>query len=286
MRVFLAGATGVLGRALIPQLLQRGDTVCALVRDSSRTTSPSGVGVEVVAGDLLAPEMVSRLPTLVTGSDAVVHAATAIPRDASAPGAWETNTRLRSEGVRALLDAALASHVACYIQQSIVMAYPDGGDIWLDETTPLDTSRKTVIAMEAMVRAIPPERLRWSILRGGSFVGPATAQDALIARLRAGEEAIPGDGGNYLSLIHAADMAAAIVAALHAAPAGSTFNINDIPLRQGEYEDHLAELVGAPAPRRDTLRPRPSSFRCDATAARTILGWSPSHSIWPLEAAR
>ena len=103
----------------------------------------------------------------------------------------------------------------------------------------------------------------------------------LIARVRAGRVVVPGDGGNYLSPVHVADMAAAIAAALHAAPAGSTFNVVDEPLRYGDHVDRLADLLGAPRPPRDPARPRPPSFRCTNRAAREALGWEPRYSIWP-----
>jgi uncharacterized protein YbjT (DUF2867 family) len=192
MRVFVVGATGVLGRALVPLLLARGHAVRALVRSPERGRQLAEAGADVVPGDLLEPELAARLPDLVAGCQAVIHAATAIPRDPAAPGAWDATTRLRTEGTRRLLDAALAAGARRYLQQSIVMAYPEGGDRRLDEATPLDDSPARaavcapVAAMEGMVRAADPERLGWCILRGGIFVGPGTGQDKLIARARVG----------------------------------------------------------------------------------------------------
>ncbi len=155
--------------------------------------------MEPVPGDLLAPDAADRLPALVAGCDTVIHAATAIPANSGAPGAWETTTRLRTDGTRLLLDATLAAGVATYIQQSIVMAYPDSGDHWLDEATPLDTDPARadvagpVITMEGLVQAISPEQVRWAILRGGAFVGPGTAQDKTLERMRAGTKIVPCD---------------------------------------------------------------------------------------------
>jgi nucleoside-diphosphate-sugar epimerase len=287
MRVIVFGATGVLGRTLVPLLVEQGYAVRALVRSPEKAQALVDAGVEVRPGDLLSQETRDRLPALMSDCQAAVHVATAIPHDFGAPGAWEANTRLRTEGTRALLDAALATGVERYIQQSIVMAYIDGGERLLSEDTPLDTSPGRaevcgpVIAMEGMVRAVPPGRLRWCILRGGSFVGPGTAQDDTIGRLREGTERVPCDGSNYISPVNVADMAAAIVAALQSAPGGSTFNIVDEPLRQGDYLDRLAALSGAPPPPRDPSRACPPSFRCSNAAARAALGWTPKHGIWP-----
>jgi nucleoside-diphosphate-sugar epimerase len=137
-----------------------------------------------------------------------------------------------------------------------------------------------------MVRAIPPDRLAWCILRGGSFQGPGTAQEGTIARLLEGTERVPCDGQSYISPVHPADMAEAVAAALERAPGGSTFNVVDEPVRQGGYLDRLAAIVGAPPPERDPTKPCPPSFRCSNAAAREVLGWTPTHSIWPETPAR
>jgi nucleoside-diphosphate-sugar epimerase len=291
MQVAIVGATGVLGRNLLPRLLAEGHRVRALARTPAQAQALTAQGVEPVEGDLLAPDAAERLRALVAGCDALVHAATAIPADSGAPGAWEANTRLRTHGTGLLLDAALAAGVAAYVQQSIVMAYPGSGDRWLDETTPLDTSpdRASVVGpvaiMEGLVQAVAPERLRWCILRGGAFAGPGTAQEQTLARLRGGTEIVPCDGRNFLSPIHLADMAEAVLLAVRRAPAGSIFNICDEPLRQGEYMDRLAALIGVPPPPRAPARPCPPSWRCGNYSARTELAWEPRQGIWPPEAA-
>lgn len=276
----------MLARALVPLLVQQGHTVRALVRSPEKLAVQAGV--ELSRGDLLSPETVDRLPDMMAGCQAVLHIATAIPRDFDAPGAWNTNTRLRIEGTRSLLDASLAAGVERYIQQSIVMAYEDGGDRWLDESTPFDTSparsgtNGPVIQMESMVRSIAPQKLAWCILRGGSFVGPGTAQDKAIRQLRDGTLRVPCDGSSYISPVNVADMAAAVAASLQRAPGGSIFNIVDEPLRQGEYLDCLAALVGEPTPGRDASRPCPPSLRCSNDAAKAALGWKPTYGIWPV----
>jgi nucleoside-diphosphate-sugar epimerase len=285
VKVGVVGATGVLGRALIPMLLEERYTVRAVARSPEKV--PSVANLKVVQGDLLVEESAEQWRDLLSGCDAVLHTATAVPADATVPGAWVAHSRLRTEGTRRLLDASLAVHAKYYIQQSIVMAYPDGGGRWLDEDTPLDTSpehertAKPVIAMEAMVRAVAPNQMGWCILRGGAFMGPGTDQAQTIDRLRKGKETVPCDGRNFISPIHVADMASAFVAALRRQPPHALFNIVDEPIRQGDYLDRLASLVGTPIPQRDPARPCPPSWRCSNHAARTQLGWSPTHSIWP-----
>ena len=281
MTVFLAGATGVLGRALVPRLVARGHRVRAIARRRPLTRLPEGV--ELIEADLLAAD----LRRLVDGCDAVIHIATAIPSDPSTPGAWDDNARLRTSGTRRLLAAALACGVSRYVQQSIVMAYRDGGDAWLDEQAPLDDSpaRATVcgpvIERETMIREVEPQTLAWTILRGGSFVGEGTGQRALIERLRDGTVVVAGDGSNYVSLVNVTDMAAAVAAAVQVAPAGSTFNLVDDPLRYGDYVDALADPIGVPRPVRAPKLPLPPSWRCTNRAAQTVLGWIPRERIWP-----
>ncbi len=287
MRIFVAGATGVLGRALLPILQQEGHTVRTLVRSEEKAQTLQHTGIEAGVGDLLAQEIEPRLLSMLEGCDTAIHIATAIPRNMSAPGAWDINTRLRVEGTQRLLQASLTVGVKRYIQQSITMAYPDGGDEWIYENTPLDASPQRadicgpVIDMEDLVRDVAREQLHWCILRGGLFVGPGTGQEDVLAKIRAGTSVVPCDGSNFLSLIHVADMADAISKALVHAPAGTIYNIVDEPIRSGDYLSHLAHLVGAPQPEQDYSQPCPLSQRCSNQAAGTILGWVPTHGIWP-----
>ena len=292
MRVAVAGATGVLGRALIPQLLAAGHQVLGLVRDERKAQelfAPVSAGLAFVEVDLLERGLESRLPVIFAGCDAVIQAATAIPPDPTAPGAWDRNTQVRIRGTGRLQRAALEANVGTFLLQSIVMAYPDGGDEWLDETTHIDSSparhsiAHPVAIMESMMYLFgrQPKPVRWCILKCGLFVGESTGQDRLLTRLRAGQEVVPGDGQNFVSLVNVEDAAAAYVSALETAQAGSVYNICDEPLRYGDYVDRLAEMIHAPQPRRDSSKPCPPSWRCTNQRALRELGWTPKHSIWP-----
>ncbi|MCC6804703.1 MAG: NAD(P)-dependent oxidoreductase [Anaerolineae bacterium] len=279
MRIAIVGATGVLGRALVPLLARH--SIRALVRTPDTARRLFGEHVEAVACDLLAPGIGARLPDLLAGCDVVIHAATAIPSDFSQPGAMDTTNRLRSEGVAHLLAATLQVGASAYIQQSIAFAHIDYGDAWITEDTPLDPKRTVVIEMEHQVRAVPTDRLRWCILRGGTFVGKDTFQDGTIERLRAGQEKIACDGRAFMPLVHVEDVASAFAAAVERAPAGSTFNIVDEPIRQGDYLERLARAVGAPEPPRDPDAPCLPSHRVSNQAARETLGWTPRRGVIP-----
>jgi nucleoside-diphosphate-sugar epimerase len=268
--------------------MEHGYAVRAIARSSAKAREVLPAGIEIAEADLLDPASEQYLPDRLADCEAVIHIATAIPRDMSAPHAWEANTRLRTDGARLLLLAALKAGAQQYIQQSITMAYPHYGDEWITEGMPLDTAPARavvcapVITMENLVRTLATDRLHWCILRGGSFVGPDTFQVKTIADLRSGKHVITGTGQNFVSLIHVDDMATALVAALEHAPDQSIFNIVAEPLREGEYLDGLADSIGVGRPPRDPALPTRPSWRCSNQAARSILLWLPAHSIIPV----
>ena len=278
VRVLVADATGALGRGLLIRLARHRHAVRAIARPPA-TFSP--FGVEWVEADLLVDDLLE----VARGCDAVVHVATA-----GAPNGARLDGRRFTAATRRLLDAAIACGVPRFVQQSFVVAYRDGGDRWLDEDARLDDVSRSaisgpIIEAEAMIREVDSRALAWTLLRGGSFVGAGTRQDALVDRLRRRRVFVAGDGSNYVSPLNRADMAAAVVAALERAPAGSTFNIVDEPLRYSDYVDALADLIGVERPPRTTRSRLPASRRCTNRAARATLGWMPRHSIWPSRAA-
>lgn len=288
MEVAVIGSTGVLGRVLIPVLLQSGHSIRAVARSAAKAGALFQVAVRIIECDLLAPDSEKSLQHAMEGCEAAIHIATAIPRDFTAPHAWDANTRLRTDNVRTSLNVALETGVRRYIQMSITMAYPGHGQDWIDESLSLDSTPERadicapVLTMEQLVRANPPETLEWCILRGGEFVGPGTFQDRTIEDLKDGKITVPGEGNNYISLVHIADMARAMNMALNRASAGSIFNIVDEPLKQGEYLDRLAALVGADKPKRDKSAQTSLSWRCSNQAAKSVLSWFPVQGVFPI----
>jgi nucleoside-diphosphate-sugar epimerase len=279
VHVFIVGATGVIGRHLVPQLVARGHRVTALVRSLDRAEAIAGPAVELVEGDLLQVDE-DRLAQLLTGCDAAAHLATALRPGSPGLGTTNTSAALRTDGMAKLLRAATRASVRRYVQQSIAFAYIETGDEWIDETTPLREAGSigSVIAtMESLVRG---SDLEWTILRGGIFVGPGTFEDDTIAGLRAGTERVPGDGSNWVSFVHVADYADAIVLALESPAAGATLNITAEPIRNRDYLERLSEVLGVEPPPFDLDAPMRQSFRCSNAAAREVLGWEPRRSIW------
>ena len=291
MKVAVAGATGVLGRSLVPKLISAGHHPVLLVRNIDKAQRLfAEFPVEIKECDLLASTSTeNRIAELMSGCEGLIHAATAIPSNMSEPEAWTNNTLLRIRGTGKLQRAALETGVEVMLCESIIMAYPDGGDRWLDESTHIDSSpeRKDVChpiaIMESMMWLLRkhPRQMRWAILKGGIFVGPGTFQERTIEQIRRGELLVPGDGSHWVSMVHVDDVADAYVAALERAPAQTVLNICAEPMRYGDYVDGLADRLGVARPARDLSQKRPVSHRGSNAAAREMLEWEPKRSIWP-----
>lgn len=286
MKVAVAGSTGVLGRHLIPRLIENGHQVLALARSQQKAGSLLPDETEIVSCDLLDTSMDEKLPFLLDGCDAVIHAATAIPEDLNAPGAWDNNTRLRTEGTERLIKAALKKDIKKYLQQSIVMAYPDMGDRWISEDMALDDSdeRKQVTEpvrkMEALVQELSNRDVEWCILRGGVFTGKHTFQERTVLQLENDTVPLQNGGIYFVSYVHVADMAEAFVLALEKPVNGVVLNICDEPNLQIDYLHELAQKMGVPFQDSKQDDACPPSHRCSNQKAKEKLGWRPVHGIF------
>ena len=252
MSVFVAGATGVLGRPAVRALVEAGHEVRGTARGDEKAALLRSLGAEPVAVDLFDAEAVKAA---VAGSEAVVNFATKIPPIMRMrwKGAWKENDRLRTEGSSVLVDAALATGAAAYVQESITFIYGDGGDEWLTEDSPLSI---TWVSLQSMVNG-ERETERFSAgggrgisLRFSGFYAPyakSTLDTIGMARRRLFP--IPGDGSNFFSSIHVDDAAVAAIAALDA-PAGAYNVTDDEPLRMRDYARAITDSFGLKPPRR------------------------------------
>jgi nucleoside-diphosphate-sugar epimerase len=127
LRIAVIGPTGVLGRALVPILVQKGHIVRALARSTAKARRLFPQLREIVECDLLS-DSAKDLPAMLDGCDAVVHIATSIHLNFTDADAMKANTRLRTDGTKLLLDASLKVGIRRYIQQSITMAYSNQSD--------------------------------------------------------------------------------------------------------------------------------------------------------------
>lgn len=283
----MTGATGVIGRRALPLLRER-HTVTAAVRDAAARDRLTATGVQSAIVDLFDP---GSLRVAMTGHDCVINLATHIPASAWKMlfrKSWAENEHIRSTGVRNLVNAARACNVTRFIQESYAPAYPDRGDAWIDETTPLDPPAYThaLVDAEAAVgefAEIPPRV--GVILRFGSFYGPDAFQSlAMVNGVRHGWAMIPGGPEPYLSSVSHDDAALAVVAAVSAQ--GGTYNVSDDePLRRGDYFGSLAEALGAKPPHFPPTWLRPlfgapgevmsRSVRASNRKFRDETGWRP-----------
>jgi nucleoside-diphosphate-sugar epimerase len=294
MKVFLTGATGAIGRYALPALVAAGHDVTALTRSPAKAEQAKAQGATPATVDLFDRQ---ALAAAVAGHDAVVNLATSIPtsmtRSAGAKG-WEENSRIRTEGVANLVDAALAHDVSRFVQESIAFAYADSGDRWIDEDQPLHPAGpvEPVAAAEASARrfAEAGDDRSAVILRFGLFYGPGSAHtEAMLkaARRHVGPSFGPAD--HWVSSIHLEDAAAAVAAGLTAP--GGTYNVVDEPVTWRELAEAVGEAVGeAPwlripgrltslfGARSGTLY---RSQRASNRRFREATGWSPRYrSVW------
>ena len=269
MDVFLTGGTRVLGLPVVQLLRRAGHRVRALARDERGDAALRGAGAEPVHVDLFDPD---GLRQAVAGSQAVLHLATRIPLSSRAgrPGAWAENDRLRTQGTRNLVDAALAAGASVVLYPSVVFVYPDRGAEWIDPATPPDPPQivRSTLDAEREVARFTEAGGRGIVLRMGVFYGPAcpTTLEQL-ALARRGLALTVGPGGAYQSSIWVDDAAAAVVAALQRAPAGVYDAVDDEPLTRRD----LATALGPAAGRRRLVRvPWPVVRLAGGVGARAI----------------
>lgn len=277
MRIAVIGASGVLGRHVVPMLLERGHDVHALVRNPAAFPVPRHSRLSLWTADILIPE---SLDNGLSGCEAVLHLATAIPKGGTTPD-WSANTAVRTAGTRNLLRVAASAGLRRYVQQSIAMIYKDAGAAWIDESAPMAPPNPVtgpVHEMEALVRA---SGLAWIILRGGVFYGPGTARMAdWNSQAAAGTLSLPGDGSDYISLIHVEDMAAAAAVAAETEASALTVNVvDDEPVTYAQLFGFVADLHGAPPPRVGGARVF-ASMRVSNRLARDKLGWRPRYKSY------
>lgn len=270
MKIGVIGATGVVGRNVVPRLLANGHGVRAIVRRDNATRRFAAIGAETAISDIFDT---GALTAALSGCDAAINVATAVPRPGGA-SEWDENTKVRVEGTRSFLAAAAGAGVTRVLHQSIAMINKSEDGAWVDEASPYYATPHTASAvdLETLARA---SDLDWRIVRCALFYGPGTGyEDFWRGRAGDGKLQVPGDGEGYLSLIHIADVASALAAALEA-PGGQQIYMasDDEPVTYNAFYGHLSMLEGAGAPARDGPVFLPS-FRVRNDKLRG-LGWVP-----------
>jgi nucleoside-diphosphate-sugar epimerase len=295
MRVFVAGATGVLGRALLTQLQAAGHAAVGLARTPEKLLLVDGLGAQAVRGDVLDAETMRRL-VHEAKPDAIVNLATAVPRKLRvSPKDWEQNDRVRVVGTASLLAAAQEGDVQLFVQESVGYVCESRGEGWIDEDAPRTNQEflRATVQMEDLTRAsrVPATLLRFAALNAAD----AWHTQQSVAALRRGLLPIVGEGDAFLSLIHAEDAARAILCALAnpRAAAGQIFNVvDDEPARQRDVQNYAAQVLRAPAPRHIpplvakmvlgafTVEKFTTSYRMSNAKIRRLLGFTPRYPTY------
>ena len=251
MRIFVSDSTGVIGKRVVPLLLAQGHSVTALVRKPAARQAFERLGAACVSVDLFDAGALKRA---VAGHEVIVNLATHMPSSSwrmLMRSAWRLNDRIRTEGVANLVDAALDCGIGTLVQESFALTYPDRGDRWINETTPLEPAdyNRTVLDAEKSLARFCAAGGRSLVLRFAAFYGPDAMQmQTYISSLRRGWAALPGGPDGYVSSISHDDAAGAVVAALQA-PAGAYTVVDDEPVRRAVFFGSLAQELGVNPPR-------------------------------------
>ncbi|TCC45432.1 NAD(P)-dependent oxidoreductase [Kribbella pittospori] len=257
MHVFVAGATGAIGRQLIPRLVRAGHAVTATTRTPDKVDLLHGLGAVPVVVDGLDSDGL-RKAVFTAGPDVIVHQMTALagPSDLRRFDRWfHLTNRLRTEGADTLLAAAREAGVSRFIAQSYTgwTNARTGGPVATEaagyDPDPATMQRESLAAIKYLDEKVPLAEPAGIVLRYGNFYGPG-ASDSLVELIRRRRFPIVGDGAGVWSWTHIDDAAAATVAALeHGRP--GVYNItDDEPARVSEWLPYLAESVGAKPPMR------------------------------------
>jgi nucleoside-diphosphate-sugar epimerase len=300
MRVFLAGATGVIGRALLPKLIAAGHEVVGMTRSAERAEELRAAGAEPAICDALDAEGLAAAVTAARPS-AVIHQLTNLPSRLE-PRKYRTalaaTNRLRRDGTRNLVAAANAAGAERLIAQSIAFVYaPVGGwvkdeeaPLALDARPPMDEAVGAVAELERLVL-----EANGIVLRYGYFYGPGTQlhTDGFYGeQARKRQFPIVGSGQGRWSFIHVDDAAEATLAALERGRPGIYNVVDDDPAPVSEWVPVFAESVGAKRPFRvPSLIARIAAGRVGVEVmtqqraasnakAKQELAWTPRFASW------
>ena len=296
MRVFVAGASGAIGRRLVPQLLDRSHEVVGSTRSEEKARELRDLGAEPVMLDVLDEDAVQKT-FAESRPDAVVHEATALSGAIDYRhfdrGFAKTN-RLRTAGTDTLLAAARAVGARRFVAQSFTSwPYARVGGPVKTEEDPLDPDppseiRETLAAIRHLEQAtVDADGIA---LRYGGFYG--SPDDAQIEAVRKRRFPIVGGGDGITSFVHLEDAAAATVLAVESATSGIYNVVDDEPAPAREWLPVLAAAVGAKPPRRvptwlarrlagDVVVAMMTEARGASNAkAKRELGWSLRYPSW------
>ena len=302
MRIFVAGASGAIGRPLIGRLIDGGHQVTGMTRREERAAKIRDRGAGCVVCDAFDREALTRVVSE-TQPEVVVHELTALPPDLDPrkKGIYAANNRIRREGTRNLIAAAGEAQARRIVAQSIAFIYaPTGGWVKSEDDpvmsgAPGEFGEGVEATLDLERQILGADGLDGLVLRYGFFYGPNTsyAADGYQAELvRKRRFPIVGSGGGTFSFVHVDDAAAATVAACERGAPGIYNVTDDEPAPVRDWLPSYAQALGAKPPRRlpawlvrlvagagvaafaTTLRGASNE------KAKRELGWQPRYPSW------
>jgi 2-alkyl-3-oxoalkanoate reductase len=303
MKVFVAGASGAIGRPLVRQLVAAGHEVTGMTRREERAEEIRGTGADAVVCDVFDTAALEDA-VRAAAPEAVVHLLTALPprldyrakQDPLAP----TN-RVRGEGTRNLIAAAQAARARRLVAESVAFFYAPEGEwvkdeeapLFLDAPDPFGTAAEALAGLER--RVLGAEGIEGLVLRYGWLYGPGTYYDrdgSLTADALKRRLPVVGKGTGTFSFVHVEDAAAATLAALEGGTPGTYNVVDDEPARARDWVPAFAEEIGAKKPFRVPVLAARLAAGAGAVAmmtelrgasnekAKRELGWKPRYRSW------
>jgi 2-alkyl-3-oxoalkanoate reductase len=302
MKVFVAGASGAIGRPLVRQLLAAGHEVTGMTRREENAEAIRAAGAKAVVCDVFDAAGLENA-VRAAAPEVVIHELTALPPrlDPKSSDALAPTNRLRSEGTRNLIAAAKLAGASRLIAQSVAFFYVPEGD-WVksedapafgEAPGPFGEAGRALTDLERQVTGA--EGLEGVVLRYGWFYGPGTSYD------REGSQTedfhkrrmpIVGKGAGTFSFVQVEDAASATVAAVERGEPGVYNVVDDEPAAMSEWVPVFAGVVGAKKPRRVSVWlarlvagsaavGMAMELRGASNAkAKRELGWQPRYPSW------
>ncbi len=302
MRIFVAGATGAIGKQLVPLLVDGGHEVVGTTTSPRKADAVRAIGAEPIVLDLLDEEAVGRAISE-AAPEVVVHEATALAAVAGSlrkfDEAFAQTNRLRTDGTDNLLAAAKAVDARKFVAQSYAgWPYAREGALVKDEDAPLDptplgNARETITAIRHLEESVVAAD--GIVLRYGGFYGPGTSLAAggeMLEPIRRRLFPVVGSGDGMTSFVHIEDAARATLAAIERGRPGVYNIVDDEPAPVSEWLPYLADVVGAKRPRHvalwlgklmagDVLATMMTEARGASNAkAKRELGWQLLYPSW------
>ena len=288
MRVFVTGATGVLGRSAIRALVADGHSVTGLARSPEKAAIVHGLGVDVSLAHLFDVEQMSAA---LDGFDVVCNLVTHNPvgRASMRRSGWRVSDLLREEGSRVVATAAKEAGVRRLVQESVSLLYADAGDEWVTEDSPLCVTSAVEPSAVAEANATQFESASHTcvILRFGQLIGDDTATRWRLTQARLGRAVGLGDPLGWAHVVHPDDAGVAVATAL--TTPGGVYNVGAEPVRRAELVRVFGEVVGNPdlgfMPRLavkvagERLEPLTRSLRVGSGKLHEATGWKPVRHV-------